>query len=506
MEKSEMNSEKENILVWLDFDAYSYVNFGAIIELAKLDKFDFIGIVATKQDMSFFENQKIIPFKKLIYYPDCYINKSDFDLIKLKEIEKKYELNLWSDVFTERSFYLYWTDFHKFNKKEIFVIIEKSILFFIQILEEFQPKMILTQYIGENISNLLLYKIGKKMNIKTIMPVPMFIHNKIILSDNIVGSEIIDEYKKIIENFEDTSNEFTENYIKKENFSQTLKIQSTYNPNILNSSQKIKHYKKRIFTNLEPIYKNKGKSQIKLIKNKFQQYFEIRKREEFLNSNSIKKIEDDNYILFPMQSMPEAKVLTISPFYSNQITLIENIAKSIPINTILYVKEHPIQKTKLWRSVEFYKKIVTIPNVKLIHPSVNSQELIANTKAVVLISGGTGFEAIFHKKPVILFSDEIYEELSTVTKVSKFDNLHKEISDAIKNYKFNIKEINALMKVIEKHAITIPYFEIIKEGVTLSAIQRNKKNPQLTLQYFKKFHEKYEKSFEQYAKAIYLKF
>ena len=207
-----------------------------------------------------------------------------------------------------------------------------------------------------------------------------------------------------------------------------------------------------------------------------------------------------------MQSMPEAKVLTISPFYSNQITLIENIAKSIPINTILYVKEHPIQKTKLWRSVEFYKKIVTIPNVKLIHPSVNSQELIANTKAVVLISGGTGFEAIFHKKPVILFSDEIYEELSTVTKVSKFDNLHKEISDAIKNYKFNIKEINALMKVIEKHAITIPYFEIIKEGVTLSAIQRNKKNPQLTLQYFKKFHEKYEKSFEQYAKAIYLKF
>ena len=165
MEKFETNNKKENILVWLDFDAYSYVNFGAIIELAKLEKFDFIGIVTTKQDMSFFEHQKIIPFKKLIYYPDCYINKSDFNLDKLKEIETKYELNLWSDVFTERSFYLYWTDFYKFNKEEIFVIIEKSILFFIQVLEEFQPKMILTQYIGENISNLLLYKIGKKIKL-----------------------------------------------------------------------------------------------------------------------------------------------------------------------------------------------------------------------------------------------------------------------------------------------------------------------------------------------------
>jgi hypothetical protein len=506
MEKSEINKKKENILVWLDFDAYSYVNFGAIIELAKLDKFDFIGIVTTKQDMSFFEYQKIIPFKKLIYYPDCYIEKSDFNLVKLKEIETEYELNLWSDIFTERSFYRYWTEFHEFSKEEIFTIVEKSILLFIQILEEFQPKIILTQYIGENISNLLLYKIGKKMNIKTIMPIPMFIHNKIILSDNIVGNEIIDEYKKIIENFEDTSNKYTENYIKKENFSQTLKIQSTYNPNILNLSQKINHYKKRIFTNPEPIYKNKGKSQIKIIKNKFQKYFEIRKREKFLNSNSIKKIEDDNFILFPMQSMPEAKVLTISSFYSNQIVLIENIAKSIPINTILYVKEHPIQKTKLWRSVEFYKKINAIPNVKLIHPSVNSQELIAKTKAVILISGGTGFEALFHKKPIILFSNEIYEELSTVTKVSTFDNLHNDISKAIKNFKFDVKEINALMMVIKNQSISVPYFSMIKEGVILSAIQRNGKNPKLTLQHFKKFHEKYEESFKEYAKAVYSKF
>ncbi len=506
MEKFETNNKKENILVWLDFDAYSYVNFGVIIELAKLEKFDFIGIVTTKQDMSFFEHQEIIKFKKLIYYPDCYIKKSDFDLEKLKEIEKKYELNLWSDIFTERSFYQYWTEFYNFSKEEIFTIIEKSILFFIDILEEYEPKIILTQYIGENISNLLLYKIGKKMNIKTIMPIPMFIHNKIILSDNIVGTEIIDEYKKIIKNFEDVSENYTENYIKKENLSQTVKIQKTYNPNILTLTQKINHYRKRIFTNPEPIYKNKGKTKIKILKNKFQRYFEIKKRKKFLDLNSIKNIEDDNFILFPMQSTPEAHVLTISAYYSNQITLIENIAKSIPINTILYVKEHPIQKTKLWRSVKDYKKIIAIPNVKLIHPSINSQKLIAKSKAVILISGGTGFEAIFHKKPVILFSDEIYQELSTVTKVSTFDKLHEDISEAIKNFKFNVKEINALMKVIENQSISVPYFSMIKDGITLSAIQRNEENANLTLQHFQKFYEKYEEYFKEYAKAVYSKF
>ena len=75
MEKSEISNKKENILVWLDFDGYSYINFGIIIELAKLDKYDFIGVVTTKQDISFFKNQKILSFKKIIYYPDCYINK-----------------------------------------------------------------------------------------------------------------------------------------------------------------------------------------------------------------------------------------------------------------------------------------------------------------------------------------------------------------------------------------------------------------------------------------------
>lgn len=505
MEKTKKKM-KENLLIWLDFDAYSYVNFGVIIELAKLDKFDFIGIVTTKQDMSFFENQKIIPFKKLIYYPDCYINKSDFSLEKLEKIEKKYELNLWSDVFTERSFYQYWTEFHEFTKEEIFTIIEKSSSFFIDILEEFEPKIILTQYIGENISNLLLYKIGKKMKIKTIMPVPMFIHNKIILSDNLIGNEIINEYKKNIKNFKDESQNYNEEYIKKENFAQTLKIQSSYNPNILTIIQKINYYKKRIFKDPELIYKNKGKTKIKLLKNKIYRYFEIKNREKFLNSNSIKNIEDENFLLFPMQSMPEAKVLTISPYYTNQITLIENIAKAIPINTILYVKEHPIQKVKLWRSVDDYKKIINIPNVKLIHPCVDSQKLISKSKCVILISGGMGFEALFHKKPIILFSEEIYQELSMVTKITTFNKLHIDISKAIKDFKFNNKELNALMKTINEQSITIPYFSMIKDAVTLSSIQGKEENVMFTLSCFEKYFGKYEKYFKLYAKAVYAKF
>jgi len=62
------------------------------------------------------------------------------------------------------------------------------------------------------------------------------------------------------------------------------------------------------------------------------------------------------------------------------------------------------------------------------------------------------------------------------------------------------------MTVIENQSISVPYFSMIKDGVTLSAIQRNEQNVELTLKQFKKFHEKYEDSFKQYAEAVYLKF
>jgi len=132
-------NKENNVLVWLDFDAYSYVNFGIIKALSKKENFNFFGIMTSKQDVSFFENQQLIQFKKLIYFPDCYKNKSLLDLNKLKRMEKKYNLNLWLDIFSERSLYKYSTYSHKFTREEILSIVDKSLDFIIKILEDSRP-------------------------------------------------------------------------------------------------------------------------------------------------------------------------------------------------------------------------------------------------------------------------------------------------------------------------------------------------------------------------------
>ena len=497
--------EQENILVWLDFDAYSYTNFAIASELYKLTKANFIGLVTTKQDVSFFQDQKIMPFKKLMYYPECYINKKSYNIENLKKYEKEFGLDIWKDVFTERSFYKYWTSLHKPTKEEIFSIIENSIKYFIDVLQEYKPKFVLTQYVGENISNLLLYQIAKSMGIKVLMPLSVNFHNKILVTDNLVGREISNEFSKLMETFEKPLQNFDEDFIRGKNLSETLKVQHSYEYGTQNLSQKFEHYVKRLSSDPEPIYKNIGKTKLKMSKYKFQNHFEIKKRKKFLDDNARKTLLDEKFIFFPLMGEPEARVLTIAPFYSNQVYVIENIAKSIPIDHVLYVKEHPSQKEKLWRPIDDYQKIRNIPNVTLIHPDVNSQELISKSQAVISITGSVGFEALFYKKPVILFVDEYYDIISSVTKTASFTELNEKIKNALSNFRFDNKEMNVLVQAIENKTITVPYYSIIKDGVTLSAIQRYENNFDLTLKTYEKFYETFQDYFKLIAKTMYLK-
>ena len=495
-------NEKETIIVWLDFDTYSYFHLGVISKLSKLGKFNFIGIITRKQDIEFFEKQEFVKFKKLFYYPDCYIKKTTFNIANLKKIEDKFDLNIWLNIFSDRSFNKFWTDFHKFTYEEILIIIENSLLFFIDILEKEKPKMILMQTPGENVSNVLLYEIAKKMNIQTFMPMDIHYKDHIHISNNNNNNEISTKIKKMKDNFDESLPTYDKEFIKKQNYKDVLKTISSYDPSIKSFSQKINHYIKRLSNNLEPIYLNVGKTKIRLIQNRLHNIFEVKKREQFLDNYAEKTLLDEKFLYFPLQSEPEASILMNTPLYSNQINLIEIIAKSIPINYLLYVKEHPLQKVKRWRAIEDYKKIKKLPNVRFLHPSVNAQEVLEKSQGVIAISGATGFEAVFYHKPVILFGDEYYDVLSTVTKIEKIENLPHQIKKALINFKFNERELSIFIKVLKEFALPVPYYSILKDGVSISSIQRNKNDFNLTNSVFKKFIEKWEKEFTILAKTI----
>ena len=231
----------------------------------------------------------------------------------------------------------------------------------------------------------------------------------------------------------------------------------------------------------------------------------LKKERIFLMKYLKKKIDNEKFIYFPLPTEPEARTLTMAPFYSNPIVLVENIAKSIPIDHVLYVKEHPVQKEKGWRPIDTYEKIQNIPNVKLLHPDANSRELISKSQAIISITGSAGFEGLLNKKPVILFVEEYYDVLSSVTKANSFAELNHKIKSALSDVEVDKKEISILLHAIKNQTITVPYWSIIKDAVVLSSIQRYENNFDLTMESYDKFYKKFSKYFKLMANTIHSK-
>lgn len=502
---NQVNTQDENVLVWLDFGPTAYINFGVATALSKIDTCNFIGIVSGKQDISFFQNQQITPFQKLFYYPDCYMAKPSFDLDNFKKFEEKFNLNIWLDIFTERTFYKYWTEFHKFTKDEILAIVYHTISFFVDVIETYKPKFVLMKPEPDHVSSLLFYRIAKKLGVKIFMLNQLYLYDKISITNNLGGREISNDFKKSKTDFKNSSKIFDIEFYKNYDRSKVVSVMLQTTNFKKNFSQRIRYYIKRLSTGPEPIYQNIGKTKLKMIRHRLQNYFEVKKRKQFLDVNSIKSIGDEKFLYFPLASEPEARIMVRSPFYTNQINLIENIAKSIPIDFVLYVKEHPIQKIKFWRSVTDYNKLINIPNVKFIHPSISSHELLTKCQGVITISGSTGFSGIFYKKPVILFADEYYDVLSMVTRIKTFKTLHNDIINALSNFKFDKNELAAFMEAFDKQSISVPYHNIRQDAIILSSIQRYVHDFNLTTKEFDKFYETYKTYFELIAQTIYSK-
>ena len=81
-------------------------------------------------------------------------------------------------------------------------------------------------------------------------------------------------------------------------------------------------------------------------------------------------------------------------------------------------------------------------------------------------------------------------------------NYHIKFKNTLCNFKFNEKELSMFVKVLKEFALPVQYYSILKDGVLISAIQRNQNNFEVTNLEFKKFLKKWEEEFKLLAKTI----
>ena len=449
-------TKKNKLLFWLDGPLYHFCIAKYIKDNLDCEVSAIVHSNELIKDFSL--TQKFIDFKQLWFPRDTVNSSGEPDMEYLLNIEKKFGIPLWLIAYTERIFYGY-TRYKKFSQKEILNIFENSCKYYEQILDIAKPDFVIMRSNDyHHIS--LFYHMCKAKNIKILLLTSSRLGYRSFIADEIdpvIDFKNYDSKKKYSQL---DINEYNSNYsksvkslVKKYKSSKILMMKSFFIFMFLLNNKTYRKY-----------YANEGKTRLNIFYNEIKYRILSKYRKNFIDGNLIKSFDKNiPYVYFPLHFEPERTLLVSAPYYTEQFSVILNIAKSIPINYTLYVKEHPSMKLSQWRPTSFYKKLLELPNVKLLHPDISSDELIKNSKLVVTISGTSGLEAVFNGISSIVFSDTIYSKLPSVFRATGFENLSNLITTALNN-KPNFTEIKNFIDSIEKISIVLDDRSLIVEA------------------------------------------
>ena len=396
----------------------------------KLPNSKFFGIVdVSSKPESFFKHQKLVNFEKLWFYHDHIKRNKEPDINYLKQFEKNHNLNLWKLAINERIFY-HFLNFHKFSDDEILSIEEQTCKFFESVLDEIKPDFLLIKEPGYHHLQ-LLYEICRSKGIQILILTVPKIGSKCIISQDSTRFDnpiLFDQIK--IEN-----KTFDELMIYLSTRKASLKMDTaTINP-AKSKSILIKAVLKYIFSKHENSshYNYYGRTKPKVLL--FTMFSLIKKqfRYFFMNQNLKKELDfSSKFILFALAVDMDRNSLIGAPFFTNQIEIIRSIAKSLPVNYKLVVKEHPGMTMRDWRKISELKEILEIPNVFFVHPQASINDLMKKCSAVITVGGSSGLEAAFYGKPVLVFSDTIYSVLPSVFRIFSPEELPDKIKECLK--------------------------------------------------------------------------
>lgn len=445
---------KDKIILWLDGDISTFGIATYLQEKYDCDLYAIIDI--TDRTKKFFQEQTIVKFNRVWYYHDSILSTEiKFDLTYLSSFEKKYKINLWILAHNERLFYRF-NEYHKFSSNEIISILEQECKLFESILEEVKPDFLIIKTTDLH-HNHLFYEMCKANGVKVMMLEQSRFGYKCMISQERDKLDFVDN---LTESYSSNRTiEELQNYLKTNSLSSQL---TTYKNRYISS--KWKKFKAAIQfilisnnSNIKTHYTYYGRTKLKIIKKSLINVVKEKYREFFINKNLLREINNDMQIIyFPLHQEPERVLLIGAPFYTNQIETIRHIAKSLPIGYKLYVKEHPTQSIRGWRQISDYKEIMNIPNVKLIHPSVPSEEIMKKSSLIITVGGTAGLEAAFYQKPSIIFTDMSYAVLPSVYRLKRLEELPEAIRLSLQK-KVNPSDLDKYLNILERNSFEFDY-------------------------------------------------
>lgn len=457
----------------------------AVIFNKKYGVNQFCGYVSMRSNLDLLKSQGAVKYTKLILDEDIYkqYKTEAVDLNYLHYLEKEYGApNLWplidSDRIVRHGLFLreYPYDQPKHTHEEMLKLMQVYAKSAVKFLGEEKPDVIIFPVI-EGLNTMPLYHVAKKSGIKTLFIQACRVGNRHTITQNYGNLSYISETFEKLSASNAPGPEIKEAQAFLTSFGNKP---SVYDSVDAPSNRPI--FRKQQFSFLLPRYAMRSiqwiiKPFIDYIRNPNRNDYTIIKPWHHLIDRIRRKLrilvgfedlydlvdETEDFAFYPLQQEPEISITLFAPFYQDQLWLIKQIARSLPIHYKLYVKEHPAMFG--YRTREYYKELKKIPNLKLISPSVPSFDLIKNTKLIVTLTGTAGWEGLLLKKPVITFGDVFYNVLPMVRRCRNMEDLPNIVKNRLENFEYDEKKLVCLIAAIYKESAPLDLTQLWdKEG------------------------------------------
>lgn len=139
----------------------------------------------------------------------------------------------------------------------------------------------------------------------------------------------------------------------------------------------------------------------------------------------------DKFVYYPFHVPLDFQLTVRSNEYLDQIALLKYISNVLPHGWYLYVKEHPAAIGAYERGKMM--ELLVNQNVKLIHPSVNSYDIISRAGCVITINSKVGAEALMQQKKVLVLGDTFYRGQGLTKDIACVQELRKALVEVLRN-------------------------------------------------------------------------
>ena len=141
---------------------------------------------------------------------------------------------------------------------------------------------------------------------------------------------------------------------------------------------------------------------------------EVSRRRRYYERVATRTLPEQRFACYFLHVQPEYTVEGLAFEYQDQVALARNLVAALPADMVLLVKEHKPEAGR--RSVHFYGELASIPNVVLLHDSLDSVDVAKQARLVLTLTGTIALEAMCLGVPCVMFGNFYYEQFHGIYK------------------------------------------------------------------------------------------